>query len=82
MAIPRGWVTVAPAARPGALHAVGLGRLKPAVLHSVLPGWGSSGSVTLADPASAGGSSGDQAIMSLTCAAAPHLPGKHQRADR
>ncbi len=73
MAIPRGWVTVAPAARPGALHAVGLGRLKPAVLHSVLPGWGSSGSVTLADPSSAGGSSGDQAIMSLTCAAA-HLP--------
>jgi hypothetical protein len=72
MAIPRRWVTVAPAARPGALHAVGLGRLKPAVLHSVLPGWGSSGSVTLADPRS-GGSSGDQAIMSLTCAAA-HLP--------
>jgi hypothetical protein len=69
MAVPAGWVTVAPAARPGALHAIGLGRLKPAVLHSVLPGWGSPGSVTLADPGSAGGSSGDQAVMSLSCAA-------------
>jgi hypothetical protein len=73
MAVPERWVTVAPAARPGALHAIGLGRLKPAVLHSVLPGWGSPGSVTLADPGSEGGSSGDQAIMSLSCAAA-HLP--------
>ncbi|MGH3121018.1 MAG: hypothetical protein ACRDND_08280 [Streptosporangiaceae bacterium] len=73
MAVPEGWVTVAPAARPGALHAVGLGRLKPAVLHSVVPGWGSPGSVTLADPSSAGGSSGYQAVMSLSCAAA-HLP--------
>ncbi|MCW2907770.1 MAG: hypothetical protein JWL68_2559, partial [Actinomycetia bacterium] len=27
MAVPDRWVTVAPAARPGALHAVGLGRL-------------------------------------------------------
>jgi hypothetical protein len=69
MAVPAGWVTVAPAARPGALHAVGLGRLKPAVLHSVLPGWGSAGSVTLADPSSAGGSSSDQAVMSMSCAA-------------
>lgn len=73
MAVPEGWVTVAPAARPGALHAVGLGRLKPAVLHSVLPGWGSPGSVTLADPSSKGASSTDQAVMSLTCAPA-HLP--------
>jgi hypothetical protein len=70
MAVPQGWVTVAPAGRPGALHAVGLGRLKPAVLHSVLPGWGSPGSVALADPGSAGASSGDQAVMSLSCAAA------------
>ncbi|HEX3389597.1 MAG TPA: hypothetical protein VHT94_11220, partial [Streptosporangiaceae bacterium] len=70
MAVPAGWVTVAPAARPAALHAVGLGRLKPAVLASVLPGWGSPGSVTLADPSSAGGSSADQAVMSLSCAAA------------
>jgi hypothetical protein len=73
MAVPQGWVTVAPAGRPGALHAVGLGRLRPAVLQSVLPGWGSPGSVTLADPSPAGGSSGDQAVMSLGCAAA-HLP--------
>jgi hypothetical protein len=70
MAVPEGWVTVAPAARRGALHAVGLGRLKPAVLHSVLPGWSSPGSVTLADPSSAGGSSGDQAVISLSCAPA------------
>jgi hypothetical protein len=70
MAVPAGWVTVAPAARPAALHAVGLGRLKPAVLASVLPGWGSPGSVTLADPSSAGGSSADQAVVSLSCAAA------------
>jgi hypothetical protein len=73
MAVPQGWVTVAPAAQPGALHAVGLGQLKPAALHSVLPGWGGPGSVTLADPGSAGGASADQAIMSLSCAAA-HLP--------
>jgi hypothetical protein len=70
MAVPAGWVTLAPAARPGALHAVGLGRLKPAVLHSVLPGWDSSGAVTLADPSSGSGSSGDQAVMSLSCAVA------------
>jgi hypothetical protein len=73
MAVPQGWVTMAPADRPGPLHAVGLGRLKPAVLHSVLPGWASPGSVTLADPSSAGGSSGDQAVMSVSCAPA-HLP--------
>jgi hypothetical protein len=73
MAVPEGWVTVAPAARPGALHAVGLGRLKPAVLHSVLPGWGSPGSMALADPSAKGASSADQAIMLLSCAAA-HLP--------
>jgi hypothetical protein len=73
MAVPHGWVTVAPADRPGALHGIGLGRLRPSVLHSVLPGWGSPGSVTLADPGSAGGSSSDQAVMSLSCAAA-HLP--------
>jgi hypothetical protein len=73
MAVPRGWVTLDPAARSSALHAVGLGQLKPAVLHSVLPGWASPGSVTLANPSSAGGGSGDQAIMSLSCAAA-HLP--------
>lgn len=70
LAVPEGWVTLAPAARPGALHAVGLGRLKPAVLNSVLPGWGSPGSVTLAYPGSPGGSAGDQAVMSLSCAAA------------
>ncbi len=73
IAVPEGWVTVAPGARPRALHAVGLGRLKPAVLQSVLPGWGSPGSVTLADPSSKGASSADQAVMSLTCAPA-HLP--------
>jgi hypothetical protein len=65
MAVPDHWVTVAPAARPGALHAVGLGRLKPSVLNAVVPGWASPSSVTLADP----GSSGDQAVMSLSCAA-------------
>ncbi|MDX6335656.1 MAG: hypothetical protein QOG05_2996 [Streptosporangiaceae bacterium] len=66
MAVPDRWVTVAPAARPGALHAVGLGRLRPAVLNAVVPGWASPGSVTLADP----GPPGDQAVMSLSCAAA------------
>jgi hypothetical protein len=70
MAVPERWVTLAPAARPGALHAVGLGRLKPAVLAAVMPGWGSPGSVTLADP---GGGSGYGAVMSLSCEAA-HLP--------
>ena len=70
MAVPDGWVTVAPAARPRALHAVGLGRLKPAALRSVLPGWGSPDSLTMADPSSKGGSSADQAVMSLTCMAA------------
>lgn len=73
MPVPERWVTLAPAARPAALHAVGLGRLKPAVLHSVMPGWDSPGSVTLADPGSTGGSSGDQAVISLSCAPA-HLP--------
>jgi hypothetical protein len=65
MAVPDHWVTVAPAARPGALHAVGLGRLKASVLNAVVPGWASPSSVTLADP----GPSGDQAVMSLSCAA-------------
>ncbi len=81
MAVPERWVTVPPAAQPAALHAVGLGQLKPAVLHSVMPGWGAAGSVTLADPGSKGGGSGDQAIMSLSCAAGSP-PGGHQRADR
>jgi len=58
------------AGRPGALHAVGLGRLKPSVLNAVMPGWGRPGSVTLADPGSPGGNSGYQAVMSLSCAAA------------
>ncbi len=40
------------------------------VLDSVLPGWSSPGSVTLADPGSAGGNSSDQAVMSLSCAPA------------
>ena len=66
MAVPERWVMVPSAGRPGALHAVGLGRLKPSVLNAVMPGWGRPGSVTLADP----GSSGDQAVMSLSCAAA------------
>jgi hypothetical protein len=70
MAVPGRWVTVPAAARPGALHAVGLGRLKPSVLNAVMPGWGRPGSVTLADPGSPGGSSGYQAVMSLSCAAA------------
>ncbi len=69
LAIPGHWITVPQAGRPGALHAVGLGRLKPSVLDAVVPGWDSPGAVTLADP----GSSGDQAVMSLICAAA-HLP--------
>jgi hypothetical protein len=70
MAVPERWVTVPAGARPGALHAVGLGRLKPSVLNAVMPGWARPGSVTLADPGSSGGSSGYQAVMSLSCAAA------------
>ena len=70
MAVPERWVTVPAAARPGALHAVGLGRLRPSVLNAVMPGWGRPGSVTLADPGSSGGNSGYQAVMSLSCAAA------------
>jgi hypothetical protein len=70
VAVPEGWVPLAPEARRGALHAVGLGRLKPAVLDSVLPGWGSPGSVTLADPGPGGGNSSDQAVMALSCAPA------------
>ena len=62
----------AAAARRSALHGVGLGQLKPSVLDAVVPGWGRPGSVTLADPAR-GRNSGDQAVMSLSCAAA-HLP--------
>ena len=68
MAVPARWVTLSPAARPGALHAVGLGRLRPRVLDAVMPGWDHPGSVTLADPGPSGGS-GYQAIMSLSCAA-------------
>jgi hypothetical protein len=71
MAVPKKWVTVAPADRAGALDAVGLGPLRPAVLRSVLPGWDSPGSVTLADPRPGGG--GALAVMSLSCAAT-HLP--------
>lgn len=70
MAVPERWVAVPAAARPGALHAVGLGRLRPSVLNAVMPGWGRPGSVTLADPGSPGGNSGYQAVMSLSCAAA------------
>jgi len=70
MAVPERWVVVPAAGRPGALHAVGLGRLKPSVLNAVMPGWGRPGSVTLADPGSSGGNSGYQAVMSLSCAAA------------
>src|SRR5580693_713747 len=71
MAVPKKWVTVAPADRAGALDAVGLGPLRPAVLKSVLPGWDSPGSVTLADPRPGG--RGALAVMSLSCAAT-HLP--------
>jgi len=71
IAVPEHWVTVPLAARHGALHAVGLGQLKASVLDAVVPGWGSAGAVTLADPGPARG--GDQAIMSLSCAPA-HLP--------
>jgi len=70
MAVPDRWVTVPAGARPAALHAVGLGRLKASVLNAVMPGWGRPGSVTLADPGSSGGNSGYQAVMSLSCAAA------------
>jgi hypothetical protein len=69
MAVPDRWVTVPAGARPAALHAVGLGRLKPPVLNAVMPGWGRPGSVTLADPGSSGGNSGYQAVMALSCAA-------------
>ncbi len=68
IAVPERWVTVPLAARHGALHAVGLGRLKAPALDAVMPGWGSAGAVTLADPGPA--REGDQAIMSLSCAAA------------
>jgi len=71
MAVPKKWVTVAPADRARALDAVGLGPLRPAVLQSVLPGWDSPGSVTLADPRPGGGAA--LAVMSLSCAAT-HLP--------
>jgi hypothetical protein len=74
MALPERWVVVPPADRHKALHAVGLGQLKPAVLDAVVPGWDSPGSVTLADPG-AGGGSGVQAIMSLSCAPAGLPPG-------
>jgi len=70
MAVPDRWVTVPAGGRPAALHAVGLGRLKPSVLNAVMPGWGRPGSVTLADPGSSGGNSGYQAVISLSCAAA------------
>ena len=68
IAVPERWVAVPLAARRGALHAVGLGRLKASALDAVVPGWGSADAVTLADPGPARG--GDQAIMSLSCAAA------------
>jgi hypothetical protein len=66
IALPERWAVVAPAARHKALHAVGLGQLKPAVLDAVVPGWGSPGSQTLTDH-------GAQALLSFSCAAA-HLP--------
>ena len=70
MAVPDRWVTLPSSGRQAALHAVGLGRLKPSVLDAVVPGWESPGSVTLADPGSARGGSGYQAVMSLSCAPA------------
>lgn len=70
VAVPERWVTVPPAARHRALHAVGLGHLTPSVLDAVVPGWGRPGSVTLADPGSSGGPSSYQAIMSLSCTTA------------
>src|ERR1700722_6827987 len=82
MAVPGRWVTVPAAARPGALHAVGLGRLKPSVLNAVMPGWGRPGSVTLADPGSSGGNSGDQAVMLLSCAAAGLPAGLNTLAEQ
>jgi len=66
IALPERWAVVPPAARQKALHAVGLGQLKPAVLDAVVPGWGSPGSQTLTDH-------GAQALLSFSCAAA-HLP--------
>jgi hypothetical protein len=66
LTVPGHWITVPRAGRPGALHAVGLGRLRPSVLAAVVPGWDSPGALTLADP----GPSGDQAVMSLSCAPA------------
>ena len=82
VAVPERWVPVVPAAAPAlrsVLHAVGLGQLKPSVLDAVVPGWGSPGSLTLADPGpaarpgSAAQDSGAQALMSLSCVAT-HLP--------
>jgi hypothetical protein len=82
VAVPGRWVPVVPAAAPAlrsVLHAVGLGRLKPSVLDAVVPGWGSPGSLTLADPGpgdrpgSPPRDSGAQALMSLSCVAT-HLP--------
>lgn len=73
IAVPDRWVTVPPAARRRALHAVGLARLGPSVLDAVVPGWGSPASVTLADPGPAGTGSGYQAVLSLSCTPA-HLP--------
>jgi hypothetical protein len=69
MAVPDHWAAVPAAARPAALHAVGLGRLRPSELNAVMPGWDRPDSVTLADPGSPGGP-GDRAIMALNCAAA------------
>jgi hypothetical protein len=73
MAVPGRWVTVLPAARRRALHDVGLGQLKRPVLDTVLPGWGSPASATLADPGPGAAGGGYQAILTLSCTAA-HLP--------
>ena len=64
-------------ARGGPAPRAARGRARPAqpsVLNAVMPGWGRPGSVNLADPGSPGGSSGDQAVMSLSCAAADSRP--------
>jgi|GEM_PF-4381973 len=66
IALPERWAVVPPAARHKALHAVGLGQLKPAVLDAVVPGWGSPGSQALTDHHA-------QALLSFSCAVA-HLP--------
>jgi hypothetical protein len=77
MAVPQRWVSLrSPATRRRARHEAGLGQATPAQLAALLPGWGTSRAVDLADPGPSGrAGTGAQAVISLGCAPDHFPPG-------